>query len=211
MFVYRINQRNLQNALRRTPRIVVGADEQKVWQWGRRLFRKCRPRAKIATRLHLEVPFRTISTHLGRIVRKEPPVGPAAVYRLVAGTFFFRIGRSQNVCQTSKWIWYDWPSETHLGRLDRRRFCRAFGSRVGLYYVGTQLASSLYHEAGTRHVVPGESALLQKAHSGRCRLFCPEVSFTLIATGDDLLPSLLCWESISREPAEDSPLVVLHF
>ena len=30
MLVYRINQRNLQNALRRTPRIVVGADEQKV-------------------------------------------------------------------------------------------------------------------------------------------------------------------------------------
>ena len=28
-------------------------------------------------------------------------------------------------------------------------------------------------------VVPGESALLQKAHSGSCRLFCPEVSFTL--------------------------------
>lgn len=30
MLVYRINQRNLQNALRRTPRIVIGADEQKV-------------------------------------------------------------------------------------------------------------------------------------------------------------------------------------
>ena len=30
MLVYRINQRNLQNALRRTPRIVVGPDEQKV-------------------------------------------------------------------------------------------------------------------------------------------------------------------------------------
>ena len=30
MLVYRINQRNLQNALRRTPRIVVGLDEQRV-------------------------------------------------------------------------------------------------------------------------------------------------------------------------------------
>ena len=30
MLVYRINQRNLQNALRRTPRIVVGPDEQRV-------------------------------------------------------------------------------------------------------------------------------------------------------------------------------------
>lgn len=30
MLVYRINQRNLQNALRRTPRIVVGPEEQRV-------------------------------------------------------------------------------------------------------------------------------------------------------------------------------------
>ena len=32
----------------------------------------------------------------------------------------------------------------------------------------------------------------KKTHSGSCRLFCPEVSFTLTAAGDDLLPSLLC-------------------
>ncbi len=60
-------------------------------------------------------------------------------------------------------------------------------------------------------MVPGESALLQKAHSGSCRLFCPEVSFTLIATGDDLLPSLLCREPVPRKPAENSPLVVQYF
>lgn len=57
---------------------------------------QCRPRAKIAARLHLEVPFRTISTHRGCIVRKGPPVGPAAVYRPVAGTFFPKWGRSMN-------------------------------------------------------------------------------------------------------------------
>lgn len=63
--------------------------------------------------------------------------------------------------------------------MDRWRLCRALGSRVGLYYVGTQLAPPFYYEAGARHVVSGESALLQKAHSGSCRLFCSEVSFTL--------------------------------
>lgn len=130
-------------------------------------------------RLHLEAPFRTISTRPGRIVRKGPPVGPAAVYRPVAGTSFSEWDRSMHHMLNLKWIWYDRPSETHLGRLDRWRFCRALGSRVGSYYVGTQLASSLYHEAGTRHVVSGESALLQKAHSRRCCLFCPEVPFTL--------------------------------
>ena len=65
-------------------------------------------------------------------------------------------------------------------------------SGIGSHHVGTQLVSSLYHEAGARHVVPGESTLLQKTHSGSCRLFCPEVSFTLTAAGDDLLPPLLC-------------------
>ena len=74
-----------------------------------------------------------------------------------------------------------------------------------------QLAPTLYHEAGTRHVVPGESALLQKAHSGRCRLFCPEVSFTLIVAGDDLLPPILRREPVPRKPAEDSPLAVQYF
>lgn len=63
---------------------------------GRRLFRKCRPRAKIAACLHLEVPFRTISTRPGRIVRKGPPVGPAAVYRPVAGTLFSEWDRSMD-------------------------------------------------------------------------------------------------------------------
>lgn len=147
--------------------------------------------------LHLEVPFRTISTRRGRIVRKEPPVGPAAVYRPVSGTLFSEWDRSRNRMSNFKMDWYDRPSEAHLGRLDRRRLCRAFGSRVGSYYVGTQLAPTLYHEAGTRLVVPGESALLQKAHSGSCRLFCPEVSFTLTAAGDDLLPPILRREPVS--------------
>ena len=164
---------------------------------GRSLFHKCRPRAKIAAYLHLEVHFRTISTHRGCIVRKEPPVGPATVFLPVAGTLFPEWDRSQNRMSNFKMDWYDRPSETHLGRLDRRRFCRALGSRVGSYYVGAQLAPTLYHEAGTCRVVPGESALLQKAHSGSCCLFCPEVSFALTAAGDDLLPSLLCREPVS--------------
>ena len=94
-----------------------------------------------------------------------------------------------------KHIWEGWTVGDFVERL--ARFCRALGFRVGSYYVGAQLAPSLYHEAGARHVVPGESALLQKAHSGRCCLFCLEVSFTLTAAGDDLLPSLLRREPVS--------------
>ena len=86
-----------------------------------------------------------------------------------------------------KHIWEGWTVGDFVERL---------APELDRIYVGTQLASSLCHEAGTCHVVPGESALLQKAHSGSCCLFCPEVSFTFIVTGDDLLPSLLCREPV---------------
>ena len=57
---------------------------------------QCRPRAKIAACLHLEALFRTISTRPGLSSGKRLSVGPAAVYRHVAGTFHFWMGRFQN-------------------------------------------------------------------------------------------------------------------
>lgn len=57
---------------------------------------QCRPRAKIAACLHLEALFRTISTRPGLSSGKRLSVGPAAVYRLVAGTFVSEWDRSMN-------------------------------------------------------------------------------------------------------------------
>lgn len=68
---------------------------------------QCRPRAKIAARLHLEALFRTISTRPGLSSGKRLSVGPPLCIGPWPAPSISGWAGSKTVCQTSKWIWYD--------------------------------------------------------------------------------------------------------